>query len=78
MTNAARHAAGASGVWVDVGEADGGLRVEVRDDGPGGAAPDGGGLRGLDDRVAALGGRLEVRSPPGDGTTLLAVIPCEW
>jgi len=78
MTNAARHAEGASGVWVDVNEADGGLRVEVRDDGPGGAAPDGGGLRGLDDRVAALGGRLEVRSPPGDGTTLLAVIPCEW
>jgi PAS domain S-box-containing protein len=76
MTNAARHAEGASGVWVNVGEMDGGLRVEVRDDGPGGAAPDGGGLRGLDDRVAALGGRLEVHSPPGVGTTLLAVIPC--
>jgi signal transduction histidine kinase len=50
--------------------------VEVRDDGVGGADPSGGtGLRGLADRVGALGGRLEVTSPPGAGTTLTARIP---
>jgi signal transduction histidine kinase len=50
--------------------------VEVADDGVGGADLDGAGLRGLIDRVAALDGRLEVKSPTGDGTRLLAEIPC--
>ena len=50
--------------------------VEVRDDGVGGADPAGGsGLRGLADRVEALGGSLEVVSPAGAGTTLCAEIP---
>ena len=53
------------------------LRVEVRDDGRGGANPDGGsGLRGLADRLAALGGELSVESPPGEGTAVIASIPC--
>jgi signal transduction histidine kinase len=53
------------------------LIVEVADDGIGGAAVGGGsGLRGLTDRVQALGGRLIVSSPPGQGTTLRAEIPC--
>jgi signal transduction histidine kinase len=53
------------------------LVVEVVDDGIGGAAPGGGsGLRGLADRVEALGGRVTVSSPPGRGTTLRAEIPC--
>ena len=53
------------------------LRVEVADDGGGGADPAAGtGLRGLADRVAALDGRLEVESVPGRGTTVRAVIPC--
>src|SRR5262249_7739433 len=53
------------------------LVVEVADDGIGGAAAGGGsGLRGLADRVEALGGRLTVSSPPGRGTTLRAEIPC--
>jgi signal transduction histidine kinase len=53
------------------------LVLEVADDGIGGAAPGGGsGLRGLADRVEALGGRLTVSSPPGRGTTLRAEIPC--
>jgi signal transduction histidine kinase len=53
--------------------------VEVTDDGIGGANTDGGsGLRGLADRVEALGGRLRVWSPEGGGTRVRAEIPCEW
>jgi signal transduction histidine kinase len=49
----------------------------VSDDGVGGADPArGSGLRGLADRVEALGGRLAVESPPGEGTRLRAEIPC--
>jgi signal transduction histidine kinase len=51
------------------------LRVEVRDDGVGGANHDGAGLVGLDDRVAALGGALRVESPPGGGTLIAATFP---
>jgi signal transduction histidine kinase len=52
------------------------VRIEVRDDGVGGAAVgDGSGLRGLADRVEALGGRLEVDSPQGLGTALIGDIP---
>jgi signal transduction histidine kinase len=51
--------------------------LEVSDDGIGGAATAGGtGLRGLGDRVEALGGRLTASSPPGRGTTIRAEIPC--
>jgi signal transduction histidine kinase len=51
--------------------------VEVHDDGVGGADPTiGTGLRGLADRLAALDGRLEVHSPPGEGTTVRAEVPC--
>jgi signal transduction histidine kinase len=54
------------------------LRVEVADDGCGGASPrDGSGLQGLADRLAALGARLEYDSPPGGGTRLATVLPCE-
>ncbi|MDD7940792.1 histidine kinase [Actinomycetospora lutea] len=78
LTNAAKHA-GASTVEVsvvpDVSGA-GGLCVEVVDDGVGGADPDGSGLRGLADRVAALGGGLEVASPAGRGTRVTASVPC--
>jgi signal transduction histidine kinase len=53
------------------------LVVEIADDGIGGAGPSGGsGLRGLADRVEAIGGRLTVSSPPGRGTTVRAEIPC--
>ncbi|HEY7255157.1 MAG TPA: PAS domain S-box protein [Solirubrobacterales bacterium] len=76
LTNVARHADGASSAEVEVAEADGSLVVEVSDDGTGGATLDGSGLRGLSDRVAALGGELEVTSPAGGGTRLRAVIPC--
>ena len=51
--------------------------VEVADDGVGGADPGRGtGLRGLDDRICALNGRLEIESAPGSGTTVRAKIPC--
>jgi len=52
------------------------LRVEVGDDGIGGAdASAGSGLRGLDDRVQAVGGSLRVTSRPGKGTRILAELP---
>ena len=54
-----------------------GLLVEICDDGVGGADPAGGsGLRGLHDRVAAVGGRLTITSPPGHGTVVQAWLPC--
>jgi signal transduction histidine kinase len=50
--------------------------VEIRDDGVGGArAGAGSGLSGLADRVGACDGRLEIVSPPGDGTLVRAVLP---
>ncbi len=53
------------------------LVIDVTDDGTGGAAATGGtGLRGLNDRVVALGGRLEVHSPLGEGTHLRIELPC--
>ncbi len=52
------------------------LRVSIADDGPGGAdAAKGSGLRGLGDRVEALGGRLDIVSPRGAGTRLIAYLP---
>jgi PAS domain S-box-containing protein len=75
LTNVAKYAR-ASTVRVRVVAADGSLRVEVSDDGVGGAdAANGSGLRGLADRVEALGGSLEIASPAGAGTTLRAEIP---
>jgi signal transduction histidine kinase len=54
------------------------LHVEIEDDGVGGARADvGSGLRGLADRVEALGGRFVVRSPAGGGTLVVGEIPCE-
>jgi signal transduction histidine kinase len=76
LTNAAKHSHG-SEVRV-VASYDGhNLTVKVADDGIGGATTAAGsGLRGLADRVEALGGRFTVSSPPGRGTTLRAEIPC--
>jgi signal transduction histidine kinase len=49
--------------------------VEIRDDGFGGADPHSQGLMGMSDRAAALRGRLEIHSPPGAGTTVVATLP---
>jgi signal transduction histidine kinase len=74
LTNIAKYAS-ASGASVMVSERGDCLRVVVADDGAGGADPSAGsGLRGLADRVEALGGRFEVASPPGHGTRVLAEI----
>jgi signal transduction histidine kinase len=76
LTNVAKYA-GASEVTVGVHRDNGQARIEVRDDGIGGADAGGGsGLRGLADRVEALGGRLQIDSPRGAGTTLRADNPC--
>jgi len=75
-TNALKHAPGAA-ISISIHAANDELRAEVTDRGPGGATcGPGSGLRGLIDRVEALGGRLEIMSPPGAGTTVRAVIPC--
>ncbi len=77
LTNVARYAE-AGGASVRVERENGLVAVEIRDDGVGGADPDAGsGLRGLEDRVAALEGSFEVRSRPGEGTSVEARIPCE-
>jgi signal transduction histidine kinase len=76
LANVARHAEATAAV-VELERNPGALIVEVRDDGIGGASVDiGSGLRGLADRVEALGGRLQVWSPEGRGTRLRAEIPC--
>jgi signal transduction histidine kinase len=75
LANVAKHAS-ASGVSMSVTTGDGRVRVEIEDDGLGGADPSGGtGLRGLADRVEAVGGTLDVESPRGGGTRLAAEIP---
>ena len=76
LTNVAKYA-GATEATVTVSCRDDRLVVEVTDDGVGGADPArGSGLRGLADRVGALGGCIRVSSPPGRGTAVRAEIPC--
>ncbi|MGV9878271.1 sensor histidine kinase [Streptomyces sp. NPDC003006] len=77
LANVGRHS-GATRVRVTAAHTDGALRVDVRDDGRGGADPARGtGLTGLADRLAVLDGTLTVTSPPGGPTTLSVEIPCE-
>jgi signal transduction histidine kinase len=76
LTNAAKYANGAD-ARVSLFEESGRLVLEIDDDGPGGANPDGSGLSGLRNRVEALDGILVVRSNPGEGTTVHAELPCE-
>jgi signal transduction histidine kinase len=76
LTNVAKHAH-ASAAEVNVSIDDGTLRMDVRDDGVGGARHDGAGLLGLEDRLAAHDGRLRVDSPPGGGTRLRALLPLQ-
>jgi signal transduction histidine kinase len=75
LTNAVKHSR-ADRAEVSARVEDGALRVEVRDDGAGGARLDrGSGLLGLRDRLDALDGELLIESPPGGGTLLGAVLP---
>ena len=75
LTNAAKHSQ-AEGVTVRAGFDAGDLRLDIADDGVGGATPGGGsGLIGLKDRIDAVSGRLVVTSPASCGTTVSARIP---
>jgi signal transduction histidine kinase len=76
LTNIGKHAR-ATSATVDLAYLDGRVVVEVVDDGVGGADTErGSGLRGLADRVEALGGRLRVWTPRGGGTRVRAELPC--
>ncbi len=75
LTNAAKHAR-ATTADIEVAESDGVLHVGIRDNGRGGAGfSQGSGLVGLKDRAEALGGHLDLRSPPGAGTTVEIDLP---
>ena len=75
LANVTKHA-GATTVQLELVERDGRLVAEIRDDGAGGAdAASGSGLRGLADRVEALGGTIAVVSARGAGTTVRAEVP---
>jgi signal transduction histidine kinase len=72
LTNVVKHAHASRASVTAAVTGDGTLRIAVRDDGIGGADGDGHGLLGIRDRVAALGGRLRIDSPPDEGTVLVA------
>jgi signal transduction histidine kinase len=75
LTNAAKHS-GASEGRVEMSTTPETVVVEIRDNGSGGASLAGGtGIRGLGDRVEALGGELRLESPPGGGTVIRAELP---
>jgi signal transduction histidine kinase len=78
MQNAGKHAGDGAEVTVTVAHADGELRFSVADDGVGfqvGARPEGHGFVNMEDRLGAMGGRLEVESAPGRGTTVSGTVP---
>jgi signal transduction histidine kinase len=74
LTNVVKHSK-ATHAEVTASARNGMLDVQVRDDGIGGADPDGQGLVGMKDRIAAHGGRLEIESPAGRGTCVAATLP---
>jgi signal transduction histidine kinase len=76
LTNIAKHA-NAHNVTVRAIASNGAIQIEVTDDGDGGAdSDDGTGLRGISDRVAAVGGTMRLHSPPGAGTRFEVELPC--
>jgi signal transduction histidine kinase len=77
LANSAKHAQ-ASRTEVSLGTRDGSLVLAIRDDGVGGADTGrGSGLVGLQDRVEALGGTIEIDSPHGEGTSIVVTLPLE-
>jgi GAF domain-containing protein len=76
LTNVVKHSQ-ARHAEVMVSVEDRTLHIDVRDDGIGGADPDGHGLVGIGDRVTALGGALDIESPAGGGTVVTATLPLE-
>ena len=78
VQNAAKHAGAAAAVHITVAERDDSVCFDVRDDGAGfdlDAVPAGVGLTNIQDRVAAVGGRVTIESAPGRGTRISATIP---
>jgi signal transduction histidine kinase len=78
LQNVAKHASGATGAQIVIGEQDSMLRFSVTDDGPGfrkDQARLGAGMINMRDRMAAVGGELKIRSTPGQGTTISGRIP---
>ncbi|HET6317227.1 MAG TPA: histidine kinase [Chloroflexota bacterium] len=76
VANAVKHAAPHS-VSISTCRTDGRLRLVIEDDGIGGADPAGSGLRGIADRAEVVGGTLTVRPRGGNGTVVIAELPCE-
>ena len=77
LTNISRHS-GATSASVNIRQDGAILRIEIADNGSGDADPSrGSGLRGMQDRVAAIDGTLSVTSPPGGPTRILVELPCE-
>jgi signal transduction histidine kinase len=79
LTNVIRHA-GATNASVSIHYGDGGVAVEIEDDGAGAAEPSsqgGSGIAGMRDRVAALGGQFEAGALPGRGFRVRALLPLE-
>lgn len=76
VANATKHA-GATSIEIRVDCEPDALRIDVSDNGCGGAVPTGNGLRGLRDRAEALGGRFALDSPPGDGTVVTVTLPID-
>lgn len=76
-TNIARHARATRARIVFAREA-GAFLLRIEDNGRGGIGDDGNGMRGMRERVAALGGTLSVESPKGQGTRILVRVPCRW
>jgi signal transduction histidine kinase len=75
LTNASKHAT-ATRTWVSLHTEDDVLHLSIRDDGVGGADTSlGSGLTGLRDRIEALGGHIQIESPPGRGTVIEVAIP---
>jgi signal transduction histidine kinase len=74
LANAVKHA-DAKRIGITVRRVNDDLEAVISDDGRGGADPTGSGLQGLADRLATRNGRLWVKSPPGAGTTVTAVVP---
>ena len=77
VTNAIKHSH-AERVHIAIAPDPDCLRIEVSDDGIGGADPTGAGIRGITDRASEHAGTLTVDSPPGRGTTITVEIPCAW
>jgi signal transduction histidine kinase len=78
ITNTARHARGARRLSLQVGRRDGLLRLSSRDDGAGAdpaALSPGNGLRGMRERLAQLGGSVEIQTSPGKGFAITVMLP---